>query len=299
MKKIYIFTLLLVGCFFVSCSGNKEKKTTTECLKPKVAVSIPPYIYFVKKIAMDSVETICLVPEGSNPHLFEPTPKQVQGVYESKVWISLGEAFEKKITSTLTNNHKDLKIVDLSKLVPIDHSAHSCSCAHHHNHESYESEDLHIWMSPKLAQKQALAIEQALSRAFPEQSDAFKKNLDIFLTELSDIDREIACILSPFKNQAVLVSHPAFGYFCKDYDLEQISIEIEGKEPRPKDISEILNRAKNSQVRVVIIQDQHNNKGALAIANKLKIPVFSTDPYSSDYIQTLLSISKQIAKSYD
>jgi ABC-type Zn uptake system ZnuABC Zn-binding protein ZnuA len=129
---------------------------------------------------MDSVETICLVPEGSNPHLFEPTPRQVQGVYEAKVWISLGEAFE-KITSTLSSNHKDLKIVDLSKLVPLDHSARSCSCAHHHSHES---QDLHIWLSPKLAQKQALAIEQALSQAFPDQSDVFK-NLDTFLTELS------------------------------------------------------------------------------------------------------------------
>lgn len=299
MKKIYILTLLLIGCFTVSCSSKQEKKTATESLKPKVLVSIPPYIYFVKKIAMDSVETICLVPEGSNPHLFEPTPRQVQGVYESKVWISLGEAFEKKITSTLKNNHKDLTVVDLSKLVPLDHNAHSCSCGHHHKHENHESLDLHIWMSPKLAQKQAFAIEQALSQAFPEQSDLFKKNLDVFLTELNEIDNEISSILSPFKNQAVLVSHPAFGYFCKDYGLEQISIEIEGKEPRPKDISNILDKAKNSQVRVVIIQEQHNNKGALAIANELKIPVFNTDPYSSEYSETLLSISKQIAKAYD
>ncbi|MBM3207780.1 MAG: hypothetical protein FJZ57_04145 [Chlamydiae bacterium] len=297
MKKIYTLVIVLLSFFTFSCSSSQN--TSSKSLKPKILVSIPPYTYFVKKIALDTVDTVCLVPEGSNPHLFEPTPRQVQEVYESKVWISIGESFEKKITTTLKKNHKTLTIVDLSKLIPADTTVKGCSCGHHHEHEHHESQDLHIWMSPRLAKQQAIAIEEALTSTFPEQAEFFNKNLSDFIAELDQIDDEISLLLSPFKDQAVLVSHPAFGYFCKDYGLEQISIEIEGKDPRPKDISQILEKAKNTNVRVVIVQEQHNNKGALAIANELNIPVFNTDPYSSEYKQTLLNISQQIAKAHD
>ena len=95
------------------------------------------------------------------------------------------------------------------------------------------------------------------------------------------------------------MSHPAFGYFCRDFELEQISIEVEGKEPRPQDISSVLERAAKASVRLVLIQEQYNNKGALAIASNMDIPTFCTDPYSSNYKQTLLDITSQIVSGHE
>ena len=96
------------------------------------------------------------------------------------------------------------------------------------------------------------------------------------------------------KQSAILVAHPAFGYFCKDYDLIQLSIEIEGKEPLPKDISNILHAAKEHTVRSVFTEPQYSTKGAELIAKQLKIPVYMVDPYSSDYIQNLKTIATLI-----
>ena len=288
MKKTYLFLIAVLFLpLFSSCSSNSEENS-----KPRVLVSIPPYLYFVEKIAGDVVQTSSLAPEGTNPHIFEPSPRQIQEVYQAKVWIKLGESFEQKIATTLSTLHKNLIVVDLSKEVPLfsDHS-----CCHTHEHSHAESADLHIWMSPVLAKAQADAIAKALIEAFPEHEVLFNERLVSFQKELDELYLQIKEKLSPYAHQAVLVSHPAFGYFCRDFDLEQISIEVEGKEPRPQDISSVLERAAKASVRVVLIQEQYNNKGAVAIADKMNIPTFNTDPYSSKYKEMLLDITSQIA----
>lgn len=292
MKKSYLVLIIsLFLPFFSSCS-----KSSRETAKPRVLVSIPPYTYFVEKIAGDLVEVSTLAPEGSNPHIFEPTPKQIQEVYQAKVWIRLGESFEQKIAKTLNSQHKDLIVVDLSKTVPLITSHDHCNCGHDHDHHHHaESQDLHIWMSPILAKQQADIIAGALTDAFPEHKDVFSARLAIFQGELDHLHALIKEKLLPFASQAVLVSHPAFAYFCKDYGLEQISIEIEGKDPRPQDISAVIESAEKAHVRLVLIQEQYNNKGAIALADRLNIPTFSTDPYSSKYEQMLLDITSQIA----
>ncbi|MCX6990647.1 MAG: zinc ABC transporter substrate-binding protein [Chlamydiae bacterium] len=294
MKKSYLFLITVLFLpLFSSCSSNSSAPT-----KPRVLVSIPPYLYFVEKIAGDVVEVSSLAPEGTNPHIFEPSPKQIQEVYQAKVWIKLGESFEQKIAMTLSAQHKNLIVVDLSKEVPLYSDHHGCAC-HGHGHAHTESADLHIWMSPILAKLQASAIAKALTEAFPEHEGLFNQRLEIFQKELDELYVEIKEKLSPYVHQAVLVSHPAFGYFCRDFDIEQISIEVEGKEPRPQDISSVLERAAKASVRLVLIQEQYNNKGALAIASKMDIPTFSTDPYSRNYKQTLLDITAQIVAGHE
>lgn len=293
MKKCYllIFIIFLIP-FISSCSQSSSASA-----KPRVLVSIPPYLYFVEKIAGDAVEVSTLAPEGANPHIFEPTPKQVQEAYQAKVWIRIGESFEQKIAKTLSSQHKDLTIVDLSKEISLLASHEHCECGHPHEETDAESGDLHFWMSPILAKKQAQTIAKALTETFPEHRELFSRRLATFETELEALNLKIKEKLSPFAHQAVLVSHPAFSYFCHDYDLEQISIEIEGKEPRPQDISSVIQKTESTPVRLVLIQEQYNNKGAIAIAHKLHVPTFSVDPYTSQYEKMLLEITEQIAEA--
>jgi zinc transport system substrate-binding protein len=294
MKKLYLFLFIsLLIAFISSCS-----KSSSGPSKPRVLVSIPPYLYFVEKIAGDSVEISTLAPEGANPHIFEPTPKQVQEAYQAKIWIRIGESFEQKIAKTLSYQHTDLAIVDLSKEVPLLGAHEHCDCGHHH-HEGADAEtgDLHFWMSPALAKMQAQAIAKALMETIPEHKEMFAARLASFEKELDALNEKIKEKLRPFAHQAVLVSHPAFSYFCHEYGLEQISIEVEGKEPRPQDISHVIQKTKDTPVRLVLIQEQYNNKGAIAIADKLHIPTFNVDPYTSQYEKMLLDITSQIAES--
>ena len=282
MYKTFLCILSLVLCLLGGCS-----KKESHC---DVLVSIPPYIYFVNELTEGQLTAVSLVPSGANPHLYEPTPKQVQQAKDAKVWIRLSENFEKKIAKSLQEQNKDLTILNLAEtinLLPLQSDKQCCSCSHCLD---TESKDLHIWLSLKLAHTQALEIANVLIKAFPEKKEMIQKNLILLQDKFAEADISFTKKLAPFKNEAILVSHPAFGYFCHDYELEQISIEYDGKDPLPGQLADILQLTETTKIRTVFTQAQYNNKGAEIISRKLQLPIHEVDPYSADYLNNLKHI---------
>ncbi|MCC6127822.1 MAG: zinc ABC transporter substrate-binding protein, partial [Chlamydiae bacterium] len=164
-------------------------------------------------------------------------------------------------------------------------------------HCSMDHQDRHIWMSPKDTQTQVIEMASALQKTFPEKTDEIAKNLEELLVDLKQLDQKIHNLLDHSRRRTILVSHPAFGYFCREYGCHQLSIESEGKEPRPKHIEDILQRAAKEHTEIGIVLPQYNNKGAQLIAEKLHIPVCMIDPYSPDYFSTLLKVARCIAEA--
>lgn len=274
------FILFLLSLF--SCNSQPEQPA-----KPSALVTVPPYKFFVERIAGDSVDVQVLVPPGANPHIYEPTPKQVEKAYEVDIWFRLGEPSEEKILTVLQEQNQMLRVVDVTKGIDLMGEGHCCD---HHE----EGKDRHVWMSPKLAAIQAKTIAETLSEAFPMHKGQFYEGLNSLLADLESLDGELQKKLEPMKGDAILVSHPAFGYFCQEFGLKQLSIEYEGKEPLPQDVIHTLREAENAHVRAVFIQIQYNNKGALLVADKLHLPVYSVDPYASDYLENLRRIADDI-----
>jgi zinc transport system substrate-binding protein len=285
--------LILLACF--SCENNERPKSG----KPTVLVSVPPYVYFVQKIAQDAVEIETLVPSGTNPHIYEATPQEVKRHQNADLWFYLGESFDKKVLHFFQNINKPIQIVDMTEGMPLlsmcednDIASVHAHCHHCHN----EGKDLHVWLSPALAKQQAKKIADALIRLLPEEQMSFEANLRDFLNELDNLDAQITHLLEPMKGKAILVSHPAFGYFCRDYHLIQLSIEIEGKEPLPQHVTEILTKAKRYSIQTVITEPQYSNKGAELLAQSLDLPTHMVDPYAENFSENLLSIAAVIAK---
>jgi zinc transport system substrate-binding protein len=293
--NIRFLVIILFFFPFFSC----EKREIPKSEKPTVLVSVPPYTFFVQKIAQDAVDVETLVPAGSNPHLYEATPKEVQRYQNAAIWIYLGESFDKKALRFFQNSHKPLIVVDVTEGIDL-----LSVCAedeivteHAHCHPGHdEGKDLHIWLSPKLAKLQAQKIAAALIALLPDQQAKLVTNLQAFLLELDDLDQQIANLLKPVEGKAILVSHPAFGYFCHDYHLFQLSIEIEGKDPLPQHVTEILAKAKCYSIQSVLTEPQYSNKGAELIAKSLGLPTHMVDPYAENYSENLLSIAKVIAE---
>lgn len=286
-----IFLLLMVLLVpLASCS----KKEVGPKQKPTVLVSVAPYAHFVNKIAQGAVEVQTLVPEGANPHLFEATPRQVQRYLNAELWIYLGEAFDKKALPFFREAKRNIAIVDVARGIDlISHEEHY-ACDHDHSH--CEGADLHIWLSPTLAKQQAEHIAEGLCALLPEEKEKFRANLAVFLAELDELNERIATLLAPKQGQTILVSHPAFAYFCRDYHIEQLSIEFEGKDPLPQHITEILAHAKSHPIHSVLTEPQYSNKGAELIAQSLGLPTHSVDPYAENYSENLLNIAKVIAE---
>ncbi len=284
--KLAIF-LTLLSCW--SCQRSASKNAANS--KPLVLVSIAPYQFLTERVAGNAVQIQTVVPQGANPHSFEPTSQQVETLTRGIVWFRIGEPFEEKIIPILKGRNQEMAIHDLREGLSLIEEGDHLSCSHC----SMDHLDRHVWLSPKLAAVQAKAIETALSEQFPELTETFQQNFNQLQTELRLLDEEIMALLKPVQDRVLLVSHPAFGYFCKDYHFEQLSIEYEGKDPRPKHLEEILLKATSHHAEIALALPQYNNKGAQIIADKLHLPVHLIDPYSSEYFETLRRLAHLIA----
>lgn len=278
-----------LACLLVFCFFSFSLKAET----PTVLVSVAPYKLFVEKIAGDTVQVNLMVPAGASSHTYEPTPKQMIAAGKAAAWFIIGESFEGRAIPALKAHKPDMAIVDLRQgveMIAADPLT-GCACCH------ANSQDLHIWMSPKEVQIQARTIAQALSKLFPQHQLQYQEGLNQLLKELQGLNQQIAAVLQPLNNRLILVSHPAYAYFCRDYQLKQMSIEFEGKDPTPQQLTNILHQARIAHIKRVFIQPQYNNKGARLFARELGAGVIMLDPYSEHYFDSMLEIAQQFSQN--
>lgn len=261
--------------------------------KPIVLVTISPYAYFVERIVGTTLQIQTLVPPEMNIHIYEPSPKLVKTSGEAKVWFRIDEPFEKKIVKAFAERSPKMQIVDLQEGVALlnEENLIRASCGHYHG-----GKDLHTWASPKIALQQSQVIANTLMKLFPEHQDLYQRNFDRLSSDLKQLDQDLTSMLTPLKGEAILISHPSLGYFCRDYGLIQLSVECEGKDPRPKDVEQILQLANVYKVRCVLIQTGFNNQGAQFFASQLRLPMYRIDPYARDYLNNMRNIAGYIAK---
>ncbi len=299
MFKKIIFALCFfagVACFISDAFAEDLSPSSEEGLSHHVLVSVAPYKYFVEQIAGDTVSIGVMVPAAASIHTYEPTPKEMVAASKADAWFFIGEAFESKAIEALKNHHPSIKLYDLRNGVDLIQS----QCHHHHHHKGcMHGADLHIWLSPKEAKKQAVDIAKGLMEVYPRHKDLYKANLEKFLVQLDELNAYIAGLMRTVSPRTIMVSHPAYGYFCRDYDLQQVSIEFEGKDPTPQQLTRVLNVARKDNIHTIYIQKQYNNKGAKLIADYLGAAIVNLDPYSEDYVESLRYIARQFASPHE
>lgn len=254
-----------------------------------VLVSVAPYKNFVEKIAGNTVKVGLMVPAGASSHTYEPTPKETLAASKADAWFLIGETFETRAGRAIKSYHPDIVFFNLLEGVDLIKSGpHSCCC-----HPSCN--DLHVWLSPRQAAIQAKMIAAGLSQLYPENKELYTRNLDKLLAEFTQLDQQISQELAPLKQRWILVSHPAYAYFARDYNLQQLSIEFEGKDPTPRQLTQVLEQARAHTIKTIFTQIQYSNKGAKLIAEILKGKTVDLDPYAENYFESMRTIAHQIA----
>lgn len=287
-KFLFRFFLLL------SLIGLSSKIFSTESspLSHYVLVSVAPHKFFVEKIAGSTIKVGLMVPAGASAHTYEPTPKQMLGATKADLWFYVGEGFEPRVKAALESYHPGMQFVDLRQNLDLISCEGQRCCSHHQS-----CYDLHYWLSPIQAKIQAQTIAEALIKRYPENKELYKQNLEKFLRELNQLDREIREILKQPHNPLIMVSHPAYAYFCRDYGCQQLSIEFEGKDPTPQQLTHVMNAARQYQIKTIFVQTQYSSKGAKLIAAQIGANVVNLDPYSEHYDESLRAIAKAFASS--
>ncbi len=279
---------------------------------PQITVSILPQKYFVEKIVKDKFEVNVMVQPGASPHTYEPKTSQMKALAASKVYFSTGVSFENVWLDKFKKNAKDTLFVDLSdgieKLAMGKHEHHEEDAKEaehdehsgHKEHDDHDEEGLdpHIWLDPVLVKIQAKNIYDTMIKIDVQNADFYKVNYEQFLKELDELDANLKTILTPYKDKAFMVFHPSWGYFAKRYDLEQIPIELQGKEPKPNELVELIKDAKEHDIKIVFVSPQFSQKSAKTISQNINAKVATIDPMVSNWSEGLILTAKEIASSY-
>ena len=288
MKKITLIFLLSTTYIFSNINA---------------VVSILPEQTFVKAIGGDKVNVSLMVQPGNSPHTYEPKPSQMIDIAKADLYFAIDVEFEHVWLPKFQNLNPKMQIVDLADNITKmqmqeKHEAdnHEEEKDEHHGEHEHEGEDPHIWTAPANVKIIAQNIYNALKKEDPENTNYYKRNLDIFVASIDETDRQIIHFLSSLEDtRRFMVFHPSWGYFAQAYNLEQIAVEVEGKEPKPKELIHLLQEAKEEKVKAIFTQPEFSDTVAKIIAKELQIPVVKVSPLAPNWSENLINIAKAIA----
>ncbi|EGK8165186.1 zinc ABC transporter substrate-binding protein [Campylobacter coli] len=261
--------------------------------KPIISVSIPPQAFFVEKIAKDSVEINILIPPNSDEHTMEFKPQALKKLEQSKIYFLADLELEKILGEKFKSVLKNVKIVNINEGIHLlegghDHEHEHDHDGHHAEEEHAEHNDPHVWLDPVLVKKLAQNITQALVQSFPKNKEFYEANLTNFLKELDQMDAQIAEKLKNIKRNEFIVYHPSWAYLAKRYNLVQIPVEIDGKEPKSKDLQNLIKLAKEKDIRVIFVQPGFPENSAKVLAKELNVQIVSINHLARNWDEELL-----------
>ncbi len=307
IKFIWVIGLAFLIAVLVLISGCVEEKPKENLTQEKiiVAVTISPQAEFVEKVGGDKVKIIVMVPPGASPHTYEPAPNQMADLNNAKMYAKVGSGVEFELgwMDKITDLNKNMHVVDCSKGIELRKMTEEEEKAEEDGHESGEEHeheeggnDPHIWLSPKNAKMMVENIYNGLIEIDPDNKDYYKTNKDSYITELDKADGEISKKLLNLKNRKILVFHPSWGYFCRDYNLTQIAIEKSGKEPTLQGIENLIKQAKENHITIIFASPQFSTKSAEVIANEINGNVVLIDPLERNYTENLYKVADAFSK---
>jgi zinc transport system substrate-binding protein len=267
----------------ISCSGNTENTKSNR--KIIVAVTIVPEETFVKAVCGDLVEIVTLVPPGSSPENYEPTPIIMEKFEKADLYFSIGVQTEDAYI--LPNVSSGTKVITLRDEV-----------AKVYPDRTFEDgeRDPHIWLSPKRVKVIIESIVREMSVLDPENAGIFRQNADAYLLELDALDSYIRAALEGVSNRTFIVYHPAFGYLADDYGLTMFALEEEGKESTAKHLQEMIDLAKSQNIKAIFYQEEIDSSQSEAFAEELGGKTIKLSPLSGDYINNLKKMADLIAE---
>lgn len=275
---------------FASSCKNTERNN-----KPTITVTIEPLRYFTEAIAGDKFNVVSMVPEGSSPETYDPTPQQMINLSKSTAYLRIGYiGFEQSWISKLQENLPKLHFYDTSIGVNLIHQ----QCSHSHSNNGEHGIEPHIWNSTENAKIIANNICNALEEIDNKNSDYYQHKLDSITEIIEKTDNEIRNIISGAE-KTFLIYHPALTYFARDYGLEQISIEEGGKEPSPAHLQSLIKLCKEKNAKVIFVQQEFDMRNAEAIAKELKVKVIPINPLNYNWTEEMINTAKALCTNND
>lgn len=327
MKKL-VLKLLVCACIGSLCSCAQPAQPEEETLY----VSILPLKSIVGGIVGDDFDVRVLVPAGASPETFEPTPRQFVDLNRARLIFNVGLIdFE---TTLLGKIEARDKVVDLSRGIDLiagscshahgkvaradephaaamseeqqtagtaatpgerqlagSHAATPAPQAHGHCHA--HGIDPHIWTSPRALQRMAANAYKAIHALWPD-SVKYTENHARLQEQLAALDARTAGKIAASGVRYFIIYHPALTYYARDYGLQQVAIEDDGKEPSARALARLIEQARRDGVRKIFYQSQFPASAVEVIARDIEAQSVAIDPLKEDVIANIDSLTDLI-----
>ncbi|BAK11591.1 high-affinity zinc uptake system protein ZnuA precursor [Pantoea ananatis AJ13355] len=279
-----------------------------------IVASIKPVGFIASAIADGVTPVEVLLPDGASEHDYALRPSDVKRLQNADLVVWVGpemEAFMTKSAASLPEK-KNLEIVQISGVKPLllrggedddhhdhDDAEHDHDEAHHHHHGEF---NMHLWMSPEIAKKTAVAIHGKLLELMPQDKAKLDANLQHFEAELVDTDKRIISQLAPVKDKGYFVFHDAYTYFEKHYGLSPtghftVNPEIQ---PGAQRLHQIRTQLVEKKAVCVFAEPQFRPAVIDAVARGTQVRKGTLDPLGTDislgkdsYVKFLSQLSSQ------
>lgn len=294
MKKKIISGALAVitSIMLIGCGTNSDTKTTNDegNKKVNIMVSVYPLKEFADKIAGDKAEVSCMVPDNMEPHDYEPKTKDFEALIKSDAFIYNGlglETWVDQVKSVIGD--KELRIVDSSEGVEV--------------RKEGDVIDPHSWLSLKEAEKQAENIKDTLVEIDEDNKAYYEENCDAFVGELESLYNEYKEKFDNLSTKDFVTGHAAFGYLCRDFGLQQKSVEnlfAEG-EPTPKQLEQLVTFCKENNIKTVFSESLASQKVSETLAKEVGaevVPILTLESNEDDksYVEAMRYNLEEIYK---
>ena len=258
MKKIFLIIIILFSIITITCNNNDNKNISD---KLQIYTSVYPIYDFTKKIGGEKIAVYNMTKAGAEPHDFEITSKDMANLSKADLFIYNGGGMEHWVDA-VKDVLQNIKYIDASS-----------------NINNQNNLDPHFWLSPKNAKIQMENIKNGLIEIDSESKDYYQSNYNLYANRLDELDNKIKISLSNIKNRNLVLTHPAFGHFCKEYSLNQIAIARD--EADPKAMAEIITFIKNNDIKAIFYEEFSSSKLVDSIAKETQIKILTLNPIES------------------
>lgn len=242
--------------------------------------TIHPFQEIIKSIIQNHAQITTMIPPGASPHNYEIRPSDMKVIESATALLFGGPGLD-----TWARKFNNIRSIELLELVPekfllhfdVDFSNQNDIYTHHGHHST--GIDPHFWTDPLAIKAMLPVLTDTLCAIDKQNCSYYKSNALKFSYFLDSLYLDIEKSLSNVKGRAVLLSHPFFRYYLNRFGIKIIGIieNIPGTEPTPRELSEIILRIKNEDVRAILTHPQLSDRPAKLVSESTGINVYELD----------------------
>lgn len=287
LSHIWIIWLAFLLGALVPSHGNSSNAPL------QVMVTIPPQKYIVEQIGGSLVKVTTFVPESADPHSFEPTPRIINQLKNTQLFVAVGTLnVERKWLPRFQKMFPHLIVLSMAQALYKETTTTKRSPIF-----APEGINPHIWLSPPIVLIHSRALYSALIKFLPNNVETLEKNTLSWCHRLAQIDLECIKAFAPYQNRAFLVYHPAWFHFARAYDLIQLSVEKEGKNPGQKELAKLIRKISKNNIKTLFVQSKPAPVTAQRLAKQLGLNIRTLNPLSYDWCDIITKAKEAFTQS--